>query len=372
MKTRHVVIILVAVVLLGLIYLPILLGGKEEKSKSKPAAVKFLPVIQAKNKKRSQKMESYGQVTPNVQIDIMFEVQGRLKKGDLTLRPGTKFRKGQVLYEIDNKEAILSVQARKVAFKNLTNQILADIELDYSSELSKWSSFYSKISAGEFLPKLPSFNSSREERFINSRGLLSEYYSIRSTEERLMKYYYVAPFSGTVISTFTEPGALASPGMRIASVVKTGDYEVKIPVQTSGIDVINSNEKVNFLNDKGELIGSGKLLRVSDVINQRTQSVDAYFSISAEKGQSIYSGMFVSFQAETDVIQNSVALPRMASDENVVSVVKDSTVVKLPINIVGKTSDSIFVTGINDGDFVVLEPFVLKSDSIKIVGVERN
>lgn len=372
MKVRHIVIIACAILLLGLLYIPILSSGAEEKSKVKQSSIEFVPVLEAFNVERSQTLSSYGQVTPNVQMDVMFEVQGKLKKGDLRLRPGTKFRKGQVLYEVDNKEAILLLQSRKIAFKNLTNQILADIDLDYNSELAKWSSFYTGISASKFLPKLPSFSSAKEERFVNSRGLLAEYYGIRSTEERLLKYYYTAPFSGTVVATYTEPGALASPGMRIATIVKTGDFEVKIPVTVEDVDQYNSAGEVVFMNEKSEEIGKGKLSRISDVINQRTQSVDAYFSIQPLSKVSLYSGMFVSIGVESSIIAKSVALPRMAVENNSVAIVSDSSVQEKKVQIIGRQSDSVFVTGIPNGAKVLTEKFLFKSDTIKVVGVVRK
>ena len=103
-------------------------------------------------------------------------------------------------------------------------------------------------------------------------------------EERLRKYTYTAPFDGTVVEIYAEPGSIVNPGGRIAKIAKTGDFEVKVPINTNLLERYRKEGTATFTNAKGTIVGTGKIIRVSDVINQRTQSADVYYSIQPAKG----------------------------------------------------------------------------------------
>lgn len=371
MKTRHFIILGIILLLLGLIYIPILKKEKTPKKKPKTSKTIFVPVLNAKNKIRTEKLEAYGQIRPNLQLDVVFEVQGKLKKGLRTLKPGVSFRKGEILYSVERVEQLYSIFARRTAFQALITSILPDLELDFNSERKKWESFALNISEEKSLPKLPAFNSDKEKRFISSRNILSEYYAIKSQETRLDKYFYVAPFSGSIVTIFAEPGSMVNPGTRIASLIKTNDYEVKVPIQKKDITTFKNAKSLSFINPDGEKIGEGKLLRVAELINQSTQSIDAYFSISAVNGNKIYQGDFVNLITEADVKKKSVSLPMAAVQENKIQYLKENKVINQEINITGKKGDSVFISGIDDDTQIILSPINNVVDSLIYKGVEK-
>lgn len=372
MKRNQIIIISSVLLFFAIIYGVIIAKKKspvkEEKSESNIA---YVPVRKVKNVNTIVDIISYGQIAPNAQIDLSSEVQGKLLAGNSYLKPGMRFRKGQVLYRVDNQEATFNLSARKTQLANLLVNSLPDIDLDYHTELQKWSDFLNKIQPGKRLPELPEISSSRERMFVTSRGILAEYYNIKSLETRLDKYTLIAPFNGSVLATFAEPGAIVNPGSRIATIAKTDDFEVKVPLGLSVVKNYKSSSSVEFSTPEGQIVGYGSIDRISDVINRQTQSVDAYFNVKPVKDVKLYSGMYVNAVIHQKASRESFTVPRIALRDNQVPVLSDGKIYFKDVLIVGRKPDSLLVSGLQDGQMVVLDK--VESDLKKTVfkGIAR-
>lgn len=372
MKRNQIILIGVFILITAVIFWRISANKKEPIKEMKEArTIQYVPISVVNNKSREVQLVSYGQVTPNTELDISFEVQGKLERGDITLKPGVKFRANQLLYKVNQEEAFYALSSRKAQLSNLVIGAMADIELDFPSEKNKWLNFLDDLTPDKRLPGMPKFNSSKERMFITARGITSEYYSIRSQEARIEKYFYLAPFSGTVLEVYAEPGAVANPGARIARIAKTGDLEVKVPISLATIKKFQKEGTAEFTDGNGVLIGSGKILRVSDVINQRTQSVDVYYSIRPIKNELIYNGQFVNVAIKQSAMLESFAVPRLAVKGNKVKILVNDKLEERDVIVVGNKPDSLFISGLYNGDKIILEQ-VESSSEVKIYkGIKR-
>ena len=373
MKRSQLILLVIFVVISGVIYLALANNKKDVVKELKPEQkTVYVPIREVQNKPRTVFMESYGQVNPNAEINISFEVQGKLNRGAVTMKPGMKFRKGQLLYRLNNSDALYNLKARKSALTTIIVASLPDIELDFPQERDKWVTFLNGLNpdASE-LPDFPKTNSEKESLFIVGRNILTEYYTLKSMEEQLKKYSYYAPFSGTVIATNAEPGAIASPGMVIARIAKTGDFEVKIPIAMEDLAKFKNQKIANFEDTKGQFIGTGKIIRISDVVNQQTQSVDVYYSIKAQKGNQIYNGMFLSVTIPEEETKNVMSIPRAAMDKGEVTLLEGGKMIKRQVLQVGEVPDSLYVTGLNNGEQLVLERLDKVDPNKKYIGIKR-
>jgi hypothetical protein len=371
MKIRQIVIFGIFLLISALIYFRLNSTKKLEKpTKKEKKEITYLPVKIAKNSLKEFKMSSYGQINPTVDLDISFEVQGVLEYGEKTLKPGVKFKKGQLLYQVNNEEAFYSLVARKSQFASMILALLPDIELDFPSEKNKWTLFFSRINNTELMPPMPSFTSNKEKMFFTGKSILAEYYTIRGIETRMNKYFYLAPFSGTVFDVYAEPGSLASPGLRIAKIVKTGDYEVKVPISIKNLSFFKKETFANFYDSQDQLVGKGKILRISDIVNQKTQSTDVYYSISVNSEMQIYNGMFLTVSISKMSEQENVVIPRIALENNSVQILKDGKVFEKNVVVLGNKPDSLYVANLSDGDQVVLERTKIEKNKI-VKGIIR-
>ena len=372
MKKNQIILLAVFVLISALMFFRVNMKKKAPVKDLKEAkTTMFVPYSNVKNSMRDLQLIAYGQISPNTELDISFEVQGKLERGDVQLKPGVSFKMNQLLYKVNEEESFFTLSSRKTQLANLVIAALPDIELDFPSERNKWLHFMDQLSPEKRLPELPGFRSQKERMFITSRNILSEYYAIRSLESRMEKYYYLAPFSGTVLEVFAEPGAVVNPGVRIARIAKTGEMEVKVPISVKNLASFRKEGEASFISSEGEVIGKGKILRVSEVINQRTQSVDVYYSIKAINNALIYNGQFVNVAIDQSARQESYAVPRTAVRDNTVHLLVNEQLMTREITVIGTKPDTLFVIGLNNGDQVVLEHFEPAPEIKTFKGIKR-
>lgn len=373
MKRSQIILLAVFLVLSGVIYMALANNKKDVKKEMKPEdTTVYVPIREVKNQVRSVALESYGQVTPNSEINISFEVQGKLQKGAVLMKPGMKFKQGQLLYSLNKSDVDFALKARKSALSTIIVASLPDIELDFPSERNKWVKFLNGLNPDlSELPEFPKTNSEKESLFITGRNILTEYYSLKSQEEQLKKYAYYAPFNGTVISVNAEPGAIASPGMMIARIAKTGEFEVKIPISIEDLALYKSQNSATFKNSNGEIIGTGKILRISDVVNQQTQSADVYYSIQPTSGSQVFNGMFLTASIVGEKEKTTMTLPRAAVVNGKVTILNGEKLIRRSVLEAGSKPDSLFVTGLVNGEKVLLEEVDKIDPSKKYIGIKR-
>lgn len=372
MKKSQVVLLTLFLVISGLIYFA-LSSNKKSVNKNMKEEVKtvYLPVKEVKNFQHTLTLTSHGQVNPYASIVISSEVQGMLMKGNVEMKEGISFKKGDVLYRINNEESFYTFAARRSALVNMILNIIPDLELDFPKEKDKWVDFMNELNKAVRLPELPKIASDKERMFVTSRSILSEYYNIKSLESRLDKYVIIAPFSGTVTNIYIEPGTIANPGAQIAKIAKTGEFEVKVPISIEDINFFKDRSNATFTNSSDEFVGSGSIKRVSNVVNQQTQSIDVYYTIHPDKNALVYNGMHLNVNIDKEVTKNTSVLPRTAVNDGKVAILNNDKLSYKEVLVIGTKPDSVYVTGLEDGDNAVLEQFDAGQKGVSFKGVQR-
>jgi hypothetical protein len=371
MKKRQIIILISILIVLGLIYIPILFSPKEVENKSSKTRDNYIPIFMVHNMVHNQTISAYGQIVGNAQLNVSMQVQGEIDRDNRTLKPGTHFKKNEILIKVDRVEALYSLLSRRSGFINLISGILPDIYMDFPDEKVKWDAYLNKVSATSPLPELPKFNSQKEKLLVNGRNIPSEYYSIKSAETQIEKFFYVAPFSGVITESMIEPGSMVSPGAQLITIAKTGDYEVKAPIDIRDLELFKKTETIYFIDSKKDTVGEGSLNRVGKTINQQTQSVDAYFSIKPESNQEIIIGSFVNLEIQAPLFEKSILVPENAVYDNTLQILRDSILYEKTIETIGTKPDSIFIKGIEDNTQLVLEPYKTPNDSTKFIGITK-
>lgn len=158
--------------------------------------------------------------------------------------------------------------------------------------------------------------------------------------------------------------------MQVAKIAKTDDFEVKVPIAIKDLHNYRNESFAKFVNADNITVGTGKILRVSNVINQQTQSADVYYSIKAAEGKTIYSGLFVnvSIDQEDNTLKECVVLPRTAMQDGKVKVIEGNKIIEIKVNQVGSIPDSIYLTGLKDGEEVLMEQIGKIEKDVKYKG----
>ncbi|MCT4580565.1 MAG: efflux RND transporter periplasmic adaptor subunit [Flavobacteriales bacterium] len=384
MKIRHILIIVTALfifILLGAMFFmgqnsgmnyaienydELMAERKKGKTTANDSVVpKYVNVIRVKNEIHPVKLTGYGKVNAATSINISTEVQGQLN-ASISLKKGTKFRKGQTLFTIKNTDAKLALQSKKSGFLTQLTTILPDLNIDYPESYNNWKIFFEKINVLQPLPPLPDFKSSKEKSFIISRNILSQYYSIKSDEERLKKYIITAPFSGSIIESFSDQGATVSPGMAIIKILREGKLEIEIPVLSKNLPLVKLGQEVQLKSNQNNLI-VGKVTRIGDYVNAMTQTFPVFVAIQ-NSDNDLYNGMYLEAKINCNSEQVATRIPRTAIfDEDYIFLVdQKGTLKKQKVTISTSQDKTVLVTNLKDGTAIVSEAIVNAKEGTKV------
>jgi len=327
---------------------------------------RFANIQRVVNENQPVKVSGSGRVMPGTIINISTEVQGVLNSS-ISLKKGTSFSKGDLLFQIKDIDAKLMLAARKSSYLSLWTSVLPDLATDHSEQYDKWYSFFNSIAVDQPLNKFPSFSSAREKNFIISRNLLAEYLNIKSDEYRLTKYKQIAPFNGSIVEAYSDQGAIVNPGGPIIQVMRNDELEIEIPVPVKYMQKIKIGSKVSLY--ENEVGFEGTVLRKGDFINANTQSVPVY--VKPISKHPLYYGMYVQADMEFEDTDLVSRIPRKAvfGKNKIYKFNNDSSIQTIEINIRSSDDKSYYVDNLEDSTFFVAQPLLNAKDSIKITPV---
>ena len=318
--------------------------------------IKSVSVININNSNIQSEINSSGRVVSLNNITISSEVSGKLE-GRYSIKKGTKFRKGSVLFKIKNTDIKLLANIKKSNLMNLLSSNLADIKLDFPTEYVKWNEFFNSISLNSSIGDLPKTTTSKEKNFIISRGIMAEYLSIKSDEAKLRKYTVRAPFDGVIIESYTDIGANVNIGTPIIKVIKGGNMEVELTVSPSEVDLIELGNKVVLTDGSNKFEGS--IVRIGSFVNENTQNISVFVSIKSDSDL-LYNGMYLDAMISSSTIKNVCKIPRRSVFlKNKIFIVNiDNQLEIMDVNIIASQGNSLIVDNIINNTLVVSEPLI--------------
>lgn len=368
MKLRHIIIIgLFAIINIGVITTLNFGGGEEEVEEKNEVFVQNLSGMAIENVEEKFNVVGYGTITSFNAVDISCEVQGKLSKGRKDLKPGVKFKKGEVLFLVNDKEARYNLRSRKSAYINIIAQLLPDIKVDFPTEFDKWNEYIESIKLNETLPLLPAWKTNKEKIFLSTRNVLTEYFGIKSLEEQLKKYYVTAPFNGVITEVFVSDQSVVNPGAKVLRLAQTDNFEVAVSVPASSLSTIEVGTKGNIYTTSGQLKGIGTVVRISEVINKNTQSIDVFIRPKAMDGERFIEGEYVQVAINETGDYKGARIPLNAVSENQVFIFsgRDSTLSIKSISILDENDMGVFVSGLSNKDTIITQEVMSYTDTTK-------
>ena len=135
---------------------------RANKTVNRKKNIKSVIATKVENKQITNKIYSTGRVVSTNSITISSEVQGKITNKSF-LKKGTKIKKGDIIFSVQNTDLQLLVNAKKSRIMSLISSNLADIELDLPNEYEKWKNYFNQINIEKNLPTLPKTNSTKEK-----------------------------------------------------------------------------------------------------------------------------------------------------------------------------------------------------------------
>ena len=376
MKNRKLIIgfSILGIIVLAILVMNVLSSFRKEPPKMPPKEIKrYVKAQEVAYGDIESQVAGSGRLSSMREVDVIAEVQGKILAGNVPLKKGQSFKKGDLLFRIYDQEARFGLLARKSRFLNAIANLLPDFKVDFPDSYKNWTDFLGSINIEQDLPPLPKINAAKEKIFLAGRNILSDYYGIKGEEVRLKKYKIYASFTGTYTDVFLEVGSIANPGSRIGEIIHTEQLELEVPIEVHNADWIKFKDPVYVSTEDGSREWSGKVVRKANFVDARTQSVSIFVGLESTPENPLYPGMYLKAVFPGIIVRNAMQMPRNAVfNTNEVFVVKDGRLAKEQISIYKVDEKTLIFSGLEEGMDLVVEPLVNATEDLKVEIIGAN
>jgi len=296
-------------------------------------------------------IEIDGRVRAHERVNLTSKVQGVMQESGKSIKEGKYFKKGDLLFSIDNREATYALKAQKSSLMTAITQMMPDLKFDHPQAFDGWLNYLNQFNVDQPISPLPKPRTDQEKYYVTGKNIYSQYYNIKSQETRLSEYNIYAPFSGVITAINVFPGTLISPGQVLATMINTEQFEISAPVPLADLKYINVGQGVELTSADLSKTWKGKVSRIGTQIDATTQNIPIYIGVY---GRGLKDGMYLKGKLNGQQLDAVTKLPKdifLSSDE--IYVVVDSTLTARKITPVKRLPDHILVQGLSQDEMVV-------------------
>ncbi len=323
---------------------------KPAEKKAEQNLLQVVPVIAVENTDIFSEIPVIGQLSAHEKIDIYAEVSGVMKIANKDFLTGVAYNKGETIVSINSDESFQALIAKRSNLLNLVTQILPDLKFDYTNSYKQWYQYVIDFDINKSIQTLPDPVNDQEKFFITGKGIYQSYYDIVSSETRLQKYTIEAPFNGIVSMSNLKPGSLVMNGQKIGEFFNPSIYDFEAELSVSDLQYIEIGNQTTLKDTYTDKVWTGKVSRISQNIDSRTQTVKIYVSID---GKGLKEGQYLSGSIRSTKSNLAMELSRklIINDKEVLLVV-DSVLKSYPVEIIRLHDNTALVAGLPEGALI--------------------
>ena len=306
-------------------------------------------------------MYGAGTVRPSAEIDVAPQVGGRVVWVDPGFQSGGRVKAGQALFRIEEadylhrvQEAEANLAARRVAL--LEEEERAAIARDqYQLYSERQGSASSAPAANPLTLREPQLKAARA-------ALERDQARLADAELSLSRTRVTAPFDGFVRDESVDVGQILAPGQSVGRLFAADAVEVVVPVSDADAALIPGlwelapgdgdrrvAARVVAPSRRGSHAWEGYVDRGEAALDERTRTIDVIVRVTDPFSAGVHPllvGAFVEVEIEGLAPDDYFKVPRAAlqpGDE--VWTVKDGVVSIVPVRVLQRADDRVFVTG---------------------------
>ncbi|MFT6336962.1 MAG: multidrug efflux pump subunit AcrA (membrane-fusion protein) [Halioglobus sp.] len=300
---------------------------------------------------QSNNIEVDGRAQAHERVNLTARVQGVMQEAGRSIKEGKYFKKGDLLFSIDKKEADFAMKAQKSSLMTAITQMMPDLKFDHAQSFATWKSYLDQFDVNIPIKSLPVAKTDQEKYYVAGKNLYNQYYNIKSQETRLNEYNIYAPFSGVITAINVYPGTLISPGQVLASMINTEQFEISTPIPLSDLKYVSVGQTVELSSSDLSKTWKGKVNRIGTQIDAATQNIPIYVSVF---GNGLKDGMYLKGNLSGQSLNDVTKLPKdLFISTNGVYVVEDSTLVLKELSTIKRMSNHVMVRDLSENDKVV-------------------
>lgn len=359
MKTIINIILVVLIIIAGLGVMRYLKSNGPKANKE--AVKKVIPVVKTMvvtSKSAQLFVKTQGSVEPSRSTQAASEVMGRVIKVSPLFRVGEIFIEGDILLEIDGADYRSALATAE--------STLADARLALTQEEARADQAardWAKLGSGE-----PSDLVLRKPQIKSAKArMLASEASVEKAKRDLERTKLRAPYDCKVKETYTDLGSYITPGMPLADLYSTSDFEVSVPLTLEELGYLESSEVVGTEVKMSARIGNenlawlGKVTRNEGQIDRKTMTVNLIVQITAN--DSSYplppSGLFIDVEIIGKLLDDIVEIPRSAlqSDNRVLILNSENKLEFSSVEVIRSMASTVIISNsLKNGMKIIISP----------------
>ncbi len=292
-----------------------------------------------------------GRLVAFEKINFFANIGGILLPSSKIIKKGTYVKKGELLFDIDQRKAKFQLLAQRSQLLNTITLMMPDLKLDYPTAFPRWTAYLEAFDVEQTTPAFPDSEDAKVKAFIATRGIQQQFYNIKNAEATLADFKIYAPFSGVITQALIYPGTMINPGQQLGAMINNQSFELETAVSEKELNYVDVGAQVRL---KGSLPSQewlGRVQRIGTEIDPVTQNVPVFVSL---KGGQLKEGMYLSGTIAGRPLPKTVALPKsMVVDQNYVLTVVDSSVQRLKLDIVKRDEENVYAQNLKPDQWVI-------------------
>ncbi len=327
-------------------------------------------------------VEAQGVVSPRSEVQLMSEVDGRVKNMSPNLVVGGYIHHGELLLSLDDEDYQDAVSLSEAA------RAKAEVEFELASaELQRLEKLYSKKLASE-----SQLDQARRTAKVATANFNESHIRLKRAQRDLARTQLFAPFDGRIRQEQVENNQFIRRGELLATVYATDYVEVRLPMNDRQLAFLDlSLSSANYLAVEtqmdavvaGEFAGKqfqwpGKLVRLEAELDTDSRMVYAVVRVSNSvdiQSTALQVGMYVNVSIAGRKYDNIIQLPRSSLyQHNQVLVLDEASRLRVrDIDILRIDKDQILVrSGLSSGEKIALMPPPFVIDGVEVMAVTSS
>lgn len=295
----------------------------------------------------------FGISTYTTTQEVRLKVNGTIDQKNRSLSVGQKVKKNEIIIKVDRLAVLYEILEKRTAFKNQILDLLPRIAEEVPSEKDKWDNYVKDIQRTSSIPTIPKISTKEESELIDQTLLLQTYYNLKKIELEAENYFYSAPFDGVIVSSKVAPGSMINKNIPLLVIAKKGTMAVKTNLSIDQASLLSVDETYFFLDSERDTVGVGHF-DSNDAILSDSSTVISTFSIQLKN--EILPGEQLKIVPSKIISSQQITIPKSAVKEKSVLIYVDTSIVKLPIQIISENKDSVIVTGFQGHCYLITNP----------------
>jgi membrane fusion protein (multidrug efflux system) len=350
---RRILLVLPYLALAGLIAIAINFRNQKEEPQVKEEVdtTREVVTVTVNNQPINFSLNIQGELNAFDEVEIFAEAGGLMLESSKPFKKGVYFSSGSTLARMDNEEARLALLSQKASLMTAITQIMPDLKIDYPESFPNWETYLANFNIEDPIQPLPQPVNDQEKFFIASRNINTQYYNIKSAENRLSKYRISAPFNGVLTEALVQTGTVIRVGQKLGTFMRTGTYEMEARIPLSEVDYIKVGDRLSLTSTSLSGTWTGQVKRISDQIDRGSQTVSVFIGVS---GQDLKEGMYLRGVMQTSNPVQAIIIPQeLLINGEALYTVTNGTLQSVPVEVVRLEGDMAIVTGLEDGTSIL-------------------